>query len=391
MADPNAARPVVVGIDASGIKSGGGLAHLVELISAARPERAGVSKVVVWAERPAAEALPQRPFLEVIQPVELSSGILGRAVWQRRVLPKLARTARCDVIFVPSGTSVSDCRPMVGMSQNMLPFQWEEARRYGPSRMLARIMLLRRTQGSLARRADGYLFLTEFARNRVQAELGIRRESVTVAHGISPRFRMEPRPAVPIGECGTNRPFRILYVSIIDVYKHQWNVAEAVVRLGRSGLPVQLDLVGPAYPPSARRLERTLGRIDPGRRWVRYLGPVPNASLHQHYAGADLVTFASSCENLPIILLEAMASGNPIACSDRGPMPEILGEEGNYFDPEDVDSIHRCLETLVRDPALRERAAAASHARSIPYTWERCAGDTFAYLATVARRSSGTS
>jgi glycosyltransferase involved in cell wall biosynthesis len=385
-----ATTSIIVGIDASGIKSGGGLAHLVELVSAARPERAGISKVVVWAERSAAEALPQRHFLEVIQPREFNSGLINRALWQRRSLPALARAARCDVIFVPSGTSVSDCGPLVGLSQNMLPFQWEEARRYGPSRMLARIMLLRCTQGSLVRRADGYIFLTQFACDRIQKELGFGRDAVTIAHGVADRFRSAPRPATRIEDCGPTRPFRILYVSILDVYKHQWNLAEAVARLGRSGLPVQLDLVGPAYPPSARRLERTLQRVDPDRRWVRYVGPVPNAKLPGQYAQADLVAYASSCENLPIIMLEAMASGTPIACSDRGPMPEVLGPKGNYFNPESIDSIATCLETMVRDPALRDRAAADSYARSMPYTWERCADETFAYLADVARRSSGT-
>lgn len=390
MAQPHTDRPITIGIDAAGINSGGGLAHLIELLSAARPERVGIGKVVVWAGPAAAEVMPSRPFLEVVRPVELASGLLARARWQRATLTRLAHEAECGVVFVPGGTSLSGFRPLVGMSQNMLPFQWEEARRYGPSKMMARLLLLRRTQGSLAKRADGYIFLTEFARNRIQRALGAREHCAVVAHGISDRFRMAPRPAVRVEDCGPGRPFRILYVSILDVYKHQWNLAEAVARLGRSGLPLQLDLVGPAYPPSARLLARTLKRVDPDRRWVHYAGPVPNAQLPAQYAQTDLVAYASSCENLPIIMLEAMASGKPIACSDRGPMPEVLGPKGNYFDPENVDSIAQCLETMVRDPALRDRSAADSYARSLPYTWERCADETFAYLAEVARRSSGT-
>ena len=386
MEQPTTQRTVTVGIDATGIRSGGGLAHLVELLGAAHPERAGVARVVLWAGRTAIDAVADRPFLEKRFRPELDAGPIARALWQRRTLPGLARAAGCDVVFVPGGTSVSGFRPIVGMSQNMLPFQWEEARRYGPSRMLARLMLLRRTQGSLARRADGYVFLTRFARDRITAALGrTARDSATIAHGILDRFRAPPRPAVRIEDCGPERPFRILYVSIVDVYKHQWVLAEAVAKLGRKGLPVRLDLVGPAYPPAGRRLERALREVDPEGRWVRVVGPVPNAKLHERYAEADLVAFASSCENLPIIMLEAMASGNPIACSDRGPMPEVLGPDGHYFDPEDADSAARCIEALVRDPAARERAAADSHARALPYTWERCADETFAYLARIAR------
>ena len=56
--------------------------------------------------------------------------------------------------------------------------------------------------------------------------------------------------------------------------------------------------------------------------------------LHQKYLDADLGLFASSCENMPNILLETMGAGLPIACSNRQPMPEILKNGGEYFDPE---------------------------------------------------------
>ena len=61
---------------------------------------------------------------------------------------------------------------------------------------------------------------------------------------------------------------------------------------------------------------------------------IPYHELHSEYKDADLGVFASSCENLPIILIEKMASGLPIACSNKGPMPEVLGSAGVYFDPE---------------------------------------------------------
>ena len=101
----------------------------------------------------------------------------------------------------------------------------------------------------------------------------------------------------------------------------------------------------------------------------------------------DRCIFASSCENMPNVLLEGMASGLPIACSDRGPMPEVLGDTGLYFNPEDPDSVAKTLQRLIEAPELREQLAHASSERSREYTWKRCADDTFAFIAEVARAS----
>ena len=148
------------------------------------------------------------------------------------------------------------------------------------------------------------------------------------------------------------------------MYKHQWHVAEAVAQLWANGLPVLLELAGPAYPPALARLKTTLARVDPAAECVRYLGSVPHGELHTRYAGADLCVFASSCENMPNILLEGMASGLPIACSNRGPMPEVLGDAGVYFDPENPNDIARALRELIGSPILRTRLAHASSERA---------------------------
>jgi glycosyltransferase involved in cell wall biosynthesis len=95
--------------------------------------------------------------------------------------------------------------------------------------------------------------------------------------------------------------------------------------------------------------------------------------------------FASSCENMPSTLIEAMASGLPIACSDRGPMPEVLQDGGTYFDPEDPASIAAAIGELLQSPERRRSAAARARALAARYSWARCADETWSFLAGVAR------
>ena len=246
--------------------------------------------------------------------------------------------------------------------------------------------MLHRLQTRSFRRAKGLIFLTQYAYDVVSKKVNrTRGQTVIIPHGIDKRFVLSPRAQSSIDCYCATRAFRVLYVSIINVYKHQWFVVEAVKNLRKQGFPVELDLIGPAYPPSFNRLRKTLDQVDPREEFVRYVGAVPYAELSTRYSQADMFVFASSCENMPIILLEAMASGLPIACSNRGPMPEVLGDGGVYFNPEKPAEILNAIKTLIDSPDLRYSKAQTAFERAKAYSWRRCSQETFQFLSDVAK------
>jgi glycosyltransferase involved in cell wall biosynthesis len=376
---------VRLGVDASNIRAGGGVTHLVELLRSADPLAYGFSQVIVWSGQATLDRIEDRPWLVKSSQPMLGRSLAYRAFWQRFSLSRVARMTECDMLFVPGGSYAGDFHPTATMSQNLLPFEWREMARYGLSWMTLKLLLLRWAQSASFRRANGVIFLTHYAQEAVTRVTGPLRGSVVIVpHGIDDRFARSPRTQRALDDCSVANPFRFLYVSIVDVYKHQWTVAEAVSSLRADGFPVALDLVGPAYGPALERLQRVLRRVDPDRAAIRSLGEVPYRELHRSYGVTDGCVFASSCENMPNILLEAMASGLPIACSDRGPMPEVLGDAGVYFDPEDVESIKQALQQLILSPALRAAKARVAFERAGGYSWRRCADETFGFLAEVA-------
>jgi len=164
-------------------------------------------------------------------------------------------------------------------------------------------------------------------------------------------------------------------------------VAEAVKQLRSEGFSIAIDFIGPAYKPALQRLQQIQDKYDPTGEFIHYQGLVPYEELPERYHQADGFVFASSCENMPNILLEAMASGLPIVCSNRGPMPEILGKAGIYFDPEQPSQIADALRMLLNDLALRQQSAKAAYESAKKYTWKRCADETFAFLAHVAKNA----
>ncbi len=376
-----------IGIDASNLRAGGGLTHITELLKFADPVRHGFRQIIVWGGKQTLQRLPSdKNGLKLIHEPLLDKNILSRFYWQKTRLSVLARQ-NCDLLFVPGGLYTGNFTPAVTMSRNMLPFEYKEMRRYGLSPTFFRLLLLRYSQSRTFKRAAGLIFLTNYARSVVKDKSKINGVQTIIPHGIDFRFHQSPGVQKSIESCSFSSPFRFLYVSIVDVYKHQWCVAEAVAKLRKQGIPVELDLVGPAYPPALRCLKQTLRKIDPEKNFIQYHGAVPYSQLPDYYHKADAFIFASSCENMPNILLEAMASGLPIACSSQGPMPEILEDGGVYFNPEVPDELADTLCHIIENPALREQCAWSAFHKSQEYSWERCADETFSFLRKVIQHA----
>jgi len=271
------------------------------------------------------------------------------------------------------------------MSQNLLPFEWGELRRYGYDSYTIKLLFLRWTQCRTFQKSNGVIFLTNYARRVVTQVTGeLRGECPIIPHGINPRFMKPPRLQRPLSDFTESRPCRVLYVSIVDVYKHQWHVAEAVAMLREENIPIVLELVGPPAK-GMQQLQRAMERLDPAGTFLIHRGAVAYENLDGIYAAADICIFASSCENMPNILLEGMAAGLPMACSRMGPMPEVLGDAGVYCDPEDTRSIALALRELINSHDLRARLAQAAFVRAQSYSWKRCADDTFGFFARIAR------
>jgi glycosyltransferase involved in cell wall biosynthesis len=91
---------------------------------------------------------------------------------------------------------------------------------------------------------------------------------------------------------------------------------------------------------------------------------------------------------MPNTLLEGMSSGLPIACSDRGPMPEILKDAGVYFNPENIDSIVETIEYLINNQQMRKQLGNAAKLYSENYSWSKCGSETIKYLIEILNKET---
>ena len=376
-----AARPVIA-IDASRNKSGGAVAHIVGILTRCDPRDFGISHVHLWAHRSLRSQIPEYAWLTKHEDSSLDGPISSQLLWQLNKLPLQFERLGCHLLFKSDAGSICRVANSVTLAQDMLAFEPSEMGRYGISRERLRLEVLKRVQARSLSSAVVSIYPTEYARRTITTAIGAHNHSMVIHHGIDEQFwaageRRKPWPA--------NGPIQCLYVSNTAPYKHQWCVVEAVALARARGLEIELTLVGGGQGPAQRRLEGAIQRFDPDGRFVHQLPFVPHGKIPDHLAAADLFVFASSCESISITLLEAMAAGLPICASDRGPLPEVLADGGVYFDPENPPSIATAIQTLAKDPVLRDIKAARARDRSKAFTWENAAKKTWRVLANAAR------
>ena len=135
-------------------------------------------------------------------------------------------------------------------------------------------------------------------------------------------------------------------------------------------------LVLPGYPTEHEAQLRECAAVAGVAGEVRFLSWISPEELEGLWALAEMFVFPSLYEGFGLPVLEAMARGVPVACSNASSLPEVAGEAALLFDPHDEAAIAGSLRALLEDQALRERLRAKGLAQVERFTWERTARAT---------------
>lgn len=208
------------------------------------------------------------------------------------------------------------------------------------------------------KRADRLVAISRYTAGRLAAELGIREDRITVLplavdHAVFAPGAGEARDGPYVLSVGSDEPRKNLEALIPCL---------ARAAAGISGL--SLVRVGEWLPPALRRgLAAVLG----GR--VHELGCVDDHRLAGLYAGALALVMPSRLEGFGLPVLEAMACGCPVVCSDATSLPEVGGDAVLYFPACDGAIAGDHLAALAADPRRRADLIARGKARAAGFTW----------------------
>jgi glycosyltransferase involved in cell wall biosynthesis len=372
----------VIGIDASNLSQGGGRSYLLNILSNLNPVGHGISSIIIWGSKETLDLINNQKWLVKISPTELNKGLVSRVLWQKFQLSDCAIANKVDILFIPGGSYLGSFRPYVTINQNLLPFEWREIRRYFLSFDFFRLLALRIIQSKTIRKSDGVIFLSEYSKEKVIKIIGKTKSKIQVIpHGKNNRFIFAPKLQQLINVYTINSPFVIIYVSTIDLYKHQWNVIKAVAELREeTGWAINLNIIGASNKKALKKLNTYVKKYDKESSWLKCKGEVPYSLIHEEYARADMSLFASSIENYPIILIESITSNLPIVCSNFPPMPQYMGERAEYFDPLSPDDIKKTLKDFINSPQKRESQINNKSELFGQYPWKSISDQTFKFL-----------
>jgi glycosyltransferase involved in cell wall biosynthesis len=344
------------------------------------------AELEVMAHEGEAAALVPPELLATAQRVSdrLRPPILNIA-WHQLALPGWCRRRRWDVLFLPAGNRRVPLRspcPVVGTVHDVAVMH--VAGKYDA----ARDLYVGHVLPLLIRRLSRIITPSEHSKRDVVAHARVSPERITVIPNAVDHARFRPADPASAREAvrarlGVRPPY-VLYVSRIeDPGKNHVRLIRAYARLRRAGtLQHRLVLAGSDWS-GAERVHAEAARSGCGDDIV-FTGFVPGADLPALYQGADALAFPSLYEGFGIPVLEAMACGVPVACSDVSSLPELAGDAALLFHPADEDALASSLERLLLDAELRARLRARGLARASLFTWEESARRTLDVLRDAA-------
>ena len=364
-----------IGIDTfacDGGKSGVGV-YLMHLLKRIPPSGAHYELFGWEYDRFAySEAAPDMEFIP-------RCSIKGRAAnffWHVSRYHKFAQTRAWNLCFFPAAHKRLPARspcPTVGVVHDMAPW-WERKNREYLNTFIR--MLL----PSALRRLDRVIAVSLWLKQELVDITGIKENKIEVVpNGIDlqafyPRSRGE-ESVVLIQPFSFRRPY-VLYASRIEhPVKNHIKLIEAFgIFKERTKYPHRLVLAGGDNRGAEKVKEAAAA--SPHRNDIFFTGHFPHTSLPELYSGADIVVIPSMYEGFGMGVLEAMASGVPVACARAASLPETAGHAALYFDPQNAEDMADRMVTLTanRDVHRECRRLGLEQARN--FSWDRCASHT---------------
>lgn len=239
-----------------------------------------------------------------------------------------------------------------------------------------------------AKRADAVLTLSEKSKRDILKHYNIGPERVCVTYLASDRavFRGREDEEVAAVRKKYDLPSSfVLYIASSLPHKNYERLLQAFKIVKARHKELKLVLIGArdyGHDIIKKKIEE-LGLTGE----VVFLGWLPFEDIPVIYSAADLFVFPSLHEGFGIPVLEAMASGVPVVCSNIEPLDEVAGGAARLVDPSDSESIAEGMREVLENRGLRDRLVKDGFERAAMFSWEKTAKDTL--KAIYARAGKG--
>jgi glycosyltransferase involved in cell wall biosynthesis len=341
-----------------------------ELIPALLAEAPAGMRFTAFVNREAAALSAGTPWGELVRAVTVPVNARNRVQWvlgEQTLLPRMAAGAGVDLVH-----SLASTAPLWGRFRRVVTVHDLIYTRFPEAHAGIRDLGMKALVPGAARRSDRVIADSLSTRKDLIELLGLAPARIDVVPlGLGAPRREQPLPQEEVRARHGLRDRRVvLSLSAKRPHKNLAALIDALARLPAEERPV---LVLPGYPTAHEADLRTRARMRGVDGDVRFLAWVSGAELETLWALADAFVFCSLYEGFGLPVLEAMARGVPVACSNAASLPEVAGDAALLFDPHDTAAIAAALKRLLDEPALVADLIACGRERVREFTWQRTA------------------
>ena len=305
----------------------------------------------------------------------------GRILYEQFFLPSAVAERRIDVLW-----SAGYTMPCRASCANVVTIHDLQHRHFPEDFSRPELWATRALVQMSCCRADHILTASEASAEDIVRLGRVPRERVTAAHyGVATDFfeRIEaPHLDSILKELGVERPF---ILTVANSYPHK-NLDRLARAFGLMEERTSCSLVIVGLPRRGEPVLQSECRAlrDPKR--ILRLDRVSRQALRVLYQSAELLAFPTLFEGFGLPVIEAMASGTPVACSRIPCLREVAGDAAEFFNPRDEREISNVILRLLEDPLRRAELSRKGQARAREFSWEKTALATHEVLAQAAIR-----
>jgi glycosyltransferase involved in cell wall biosynthesis len=251
-----------------------------------------------------------------------------------------------------------------------------------------------------AHRADRVLTPSRFTAGEIERRLGVAADRIAVCPHGAPDWPVRPAPP---------RDGYILFVGTLEPRKNIGGLLDAYEMLLRPAKAGRYVPDAGRHVPEAGRDVRAVPELvlagkatDAARPWldrisraplvghVRAAGYIDPAARYSLYAGARLLVLPSFEEGFGLPVLEAMTVGVPVVASNRGALPEVVGDAGLLVEPDQPEALADAIDRVLHHEDVAARCTSAGLARAREFNWQSTARLVYAaYQQAVEQHGSG--
>lgn len=339
---------MIISIDAITLKSGGAKKHLEGMLKSISEK--SKFKYIIWVDNESSFIKYRNKKIDIIIINKFFSSSIGYVIWQLFFFEIKSFLKGSKILFIPSGLSLTT--PLflkkVSIFRNMLYEEIDQIFLYDKKNIIL-LLIKKLVHDYTVLTSHCYVCLNKYAR-KIIIEKNLRKKFIPIIpHSTESVFNFSNRIDLEKSYCNNFDKYEIniFYPSHLSPYKNQHLVIEefddfiASIQKNKRKF-IGLHLAGGKSYPYFLKVQNSL-ELSKFKENIHIYENLPQKNLFANMKKANLLIFASSCENHPNLLIEMIQYNTNIICNDKPIFKSQFGNSFKYFDINRKKSLSNLL------------------------------------------------